>query len=1305
MTGSLSEQHRKRSHISAFRRALRTLSCISLFIAGLWLVGIADPSFAQEKFPLLTRAESVRRLSMTQALRRYPVRLQGFVTYYDPDLRLLYIQDESSGIHVELAQHDISLAPGQLVEISGISAPGGLLPIVTKAHLKLLNRKGFPPTRQVPVSRLNIWRDDSHWLQIEGIVHNAYQEGEYSILEVYEGTNKVQIRIRQLSQTTAGNMIDAKIQAQGVLAVTTDSAHKPIGFVLRVTSEKEISVLTPPASTPNNLPVTSIQGLHKSWKSNPPQHRIRIQGTVMPGDKTGTLLVRDSTGTIEVQVLFTRPIAPGDEVDLIGFADLGSKLPRIINAIYIRIKALAIQSKEEQGLPALTRIGQIHQLSAQEATRGYPVRVRGVITYHNPQLSMTFLQDNNDAIYLQSLDPQLALEEGKLYEVQGFTAPGDFAPIIIKPAFHLIGPATLPLALDLTLDQLSTGLYDCLRVRVKGIVRSVRQVENRWRLELYDQGKGIQVWIPNQASSAYIHSLQDARITAEGICSIQISDRGNINGFRVNVPSIGGILLDEPARSDPFSAPLRPIRDVFRYSNRKEAGHRVRIQGVLLHQQPGRALYIKDDTGNISVPVNHLLPVNPSDLLTVSGYPAPGEFAPIMEHALVKRLRSGSSAQPKILADSHALNNNYHGELVAIHAKLVDQWRSSEGQSFLLQDLNSPNTAFEALLEYSSYQSPLPPIRNGSELDLTGIYLLQAKAAQKYGFLLLLRTPEDIRVLKSAPWWTLKHTYWAFGILALLIASALTWIAMLRRRVSRQTEIIRRRVEAEAALEKKYRELFERSNDIVFACDLSGKLKSINPAGTRILRYDSQELLQMNPEHLVDPASLAKIREWIGQKLKGIESPNLECDLLARDGVRIPVEINAEIIYADGMPAGAQGIARDITDRRQAEEALRRSEEKLRQGQKLEAIGKLAGGIAHDFNNILSAILGYAELSSEDVSPDHPIKTNLDQIIKAAKRAGDVVHQILAFSRRLDQERRPVYLHTIVDEALKLLKATFPSTIEIETRFASECSPVLADPTQMHQVILNLATNASHAMREKGGKLRIELDPIERINGTASQLQELAPGKYIKLSISDTGPGIDPEIQKRIFEPYFTTKSSGQGSGLGLAVVHGIIQSHGGTIHIKSALGQGACFEAYLPCCEEKPAHPVAPSSEVVRGHGRILLIDDEEAIVNLGRRLLEKLGYTVTCETRSSRALELFSENPDRFDIVITDQTMPNYTGISLAQEFWKLRPELPIIISSGYSEQITSEKAAQMGFQAFLGKPYTTAELARVIRQSLTQ
>jgi PAS domain S-box-containing protein len=1283
----------------------RLFGRLALLLLAPIFTGFHTTASAQTAMSLLTTVAQVKNLTPSQAVTGYPVRLQGIVTFYDDSLPMLCIQDESGGISVELEQQNPKLQTGQLVEIEGISINGSFLPIISQARVRIIENSGFPQSRKTSLSLVKLNNDESRWMQFQVLVQNVYKEGRYIVLDAYEGKRRINLRIKGFSSLLADDLVDTVVNIYGVLGIITDSAKKPIGFTLWVPDASCLTVSSRPTIPPSQIPIIPIADIGDNWRTSPPRHRIRIQGAVTPGEKETTLIVQDKTGNILTEPLFARPIAPGDEVDLIGFADLSSPFPKIINATYLRIKAVAIQNKEEQGLPALTKISEIRKLDAKEAARGYPVKVKGIITYHNPQLSMTFIQNGPDAIYLQSLDTMLSLEEGMEYEVEGYTAPGDFAPIIVKPKYRALGKAPLPPAVSVNLDQLASGRYDCARVQAQGIIRSIRQVGNRWCLGLFDNGKEIQVWTPNLPESNVL-SLQDAKVLARGICSIQISSLGTISGFRINVSSMNELNVLEPAKFDPFSAPLRSIRDVFRNTDQSISGHRIRIQGIVLHQQPGKALYLRDDTGSIAIPINHLEPVNANDLVIISGYPVSGAPAATLENTLIKRLSTKPPPPARMLNDVHAIYNTFQGDLVRIQARLVDQWQGAEAQFYLLQDINKSSTVFEAYLEKSTEPSVIASLRNGSELELTGIYLLQTKSDQKFGFQLLLRTPEDIRIVKNAPWWTLQHIYLALAILVLLSLFTFTWVVMLRKRVHRQTTTIQQRLEAEAALEKKYRDLFEKSNDIVFACDSDGRLKSINPAGERLLGYSNQESVGIDLKQMMSPSSIITISGWIEKKQKGNESSPVECELTVKDGRKIQVEVNGELIQAEERIIGAQGIARDITERKNAEEALRLSEEKLRQGQKLEAIGKLAGGIAHDFNNILSAIMGYAELSMEEMQPDDPINTNMEQIVKAAHRARDLVQQILAFSRKLERERRPIRLQTVIEEGLKLLKATLPATIQMLIKIDAACGPVMADQTQMHQILLNLATNAAHAMNFTGGSMHIELEQIELKTKLPSALPELPQGTYARLTVSDTGPGIDPDIQKRIFEPYFTTKSVGEGSGLGLAVVHGIVQSHGGGIVLISAPGHGTCFQVYLPCCSESGVEiQTTPSASVkVQGKGRILIVDDEETIVQLGQKSLERLGYQVTCETHSVKALESFTKNPMQFDVVVTDQTMPNLTGTSLATALWKIRPNLPIIISTGYSEQLTQEKAVTLGFQALLSKPYSATELAQAIQQSLS-
>ncbi len=370
----------------------------------------------------------------------------------------------------------------------------------------------------------------------------------------------------------------------------------------------------------------------------------------------------------------------------------------------------------------------------------------------------------------------------------------------------------------------------------------------------------------------------------------------------------------------------------------------------------------------------------------------------------------------------------------------------------------------------------------------------------------------------------------------------------------------------------------------------------------------------------------------------------------------------------------------------------------------MEAIGTLAGGIAHDFNNILSAIIGFTELVSDDV-PEHTLtKKNLEQVLTAANRAKELVKQILAFSRKDEEDRRLLHLGNIAGEILKLLRATFPATIEIRSHIESHLHPILANKTQIHQVIMNLCTNAAFAMNETGGVLEITLKEIDLDPNTINN-KDLVPGRYLQLSVSDTGQGMVPEVRRRIFEPYFTTKKPGEGSGLGMAVVYGIVKSHGGEIILYSEPGQGSTFHVFFKVAqvERVPGEAISQTDQIPGGNESILFVDDEQNLVEIGKQMLKSLGYQVETTTGSLEALEIFSTAPSKFDLVISDQTMPDLTGIKLTKKLRKIRPDIPVLLCTGFSESINKENYREKGISAFLMKPISKKEIAFVIRSVL--
>lgn len=403
--------------------------------------------------------------------------------------------------------------------------------------------------------------------------------------------------------------------------------------------------------------------------------------------------------------------------------------------------------------------------------------------------------------------------------------------------------------------------------------------------------------------------------------------------------------------------------------------------------------------------------------------------------------------------------------------------------------------------------------------------------------------------------------------------------------------------------------------------------------------------------------------------------------------------------------SGAIGRAIDAakTKYSQAEEEKKQLQDQLRQTQKLQAIGTLAGGIAHDFNNILMAIIGNVDLALDNIPDGSISRSNLQQALIAGSRAKKLVQQILTYSRKTEQERIPVEVAPVVKEALEMLRSSMQPTIEIRENIEADSSIIIADPTHIHQILVNLCTNASHAIGNKGGVLEVSLSDVEIESNIVTDFGTLQQGSYVKLTVQDAGCGMDREVMERIFEPFYTTKDVNEGTGMGLSVVHGIVESYGGLITVDSEPGGGTTFNVFFPRIKSAIAQPAEPSEIVYGRREMILLVDDEKPIVDMMTQTLQRLGYTVVAKNKGIDALEAFQAEPDKFDLVITDYAMPGMTGKELAKQLMGIRDDIPLILCTGFSDDIDAEEARSMGIKAFVAKPISRSDISLIIRNIL--
>ncbi len=549
---------------------------------------------------------------------------------------------------------------------------------------------------------------------------------------------------------------------------------------------------------------------------------------------------------------------------------------------------------------------------------------------------------------------------------------------------------------------------------------------------------------------------------------------------------------------------------------------------------------------------------------------------------------------------------------------------------------------------------------------------------------------------------------YALGIVWLL---GLFFLAYGARRISRCIGEVRQITEELFGKEierlrhkARFEAIFNAISDAVVFVDTGNHIVMTNPAFTQLTGYSFGDIKGLTPDFLyADPKSLQELQRKRFDNKGNLRQSVCELDFKLNDGTVIPTEtLGTHVFGEDGEVIGFLSVSRDITRRRTTEKEKEKLEAKLRQSYKMEAIGTLAGGIAHDFNNILGILSINTDMALEDIPEGNPARKNIERIIQASGRARDLVRQILAYSRRVDQKLIPLMPGALIKESLQLLRSSTPSTVNIVKNVNDDFHSILMDPAQIQQMMMNLFSNALRAMNDKG-TLEVTGETVELDKADIAHQKELDPGLYFKLSVSDTGAGMDQAVQERIFDPFFTTEEPGNGMGMGLSTVMGIVKGHGGMITVVSAPDMGTTFNIFFPVVklEEDQAEAV----ELLPGNERILLLDDEDMLIEMTSMYLQRQGYQVMEKTSSLAAFETFKSRPDEFDIVVMDQTMPEMNGTELAVEILKIRPDIPIILISGYSKKISRKEVEGLGIREFLYKPFDGRTLVHTIRKVLDE
>ncbi len=891
-------------------------------------------------------------------------------------------------------------------------------------------------------------------------------------------------------------------------------------------------------TTPAPAPVVSIGSLLNrelgSWTNNP----VHISGLVAAYQPAQSLVVKDPTGVIGAQVIQLTQVQPDERVEVWGFLEFSADETLLNNAYFEVVEPFRQEPTAPQttggvgggvGLPkVLTQVSDILKLRREEAARHIPVQLRGVVTYSDPDWRNGFIQDKGSAVYVDL--GQNDIRSGQWVELTGETSPGGFAPEVLNSRFKILATTNLPAPAMVDLEDLANGHLDAHWVEMEGVVRRADVQSGHVTLSLMTPKGRFKVILPGFENKPSPDHLIDALVSVQGACTSELNARRQLSGITLHAPGLEQVRIVEPAPADPFAIAATKIEAVATFDPDRLAGRRVKIDGIVTLNMPGQGFILEDAAGGIRVLTRQTNQVRIGDIVEALGFPAIGDFSPYLEEAAFRQVGTGAPPAPrKTTAEEILLRGLKDGLVVQLKARLLQSVPRSAHPQLVLQD--GP-VIFMAQFEMQTRRQDVPALQSGSLLRLTGVCSIQGgERHEAETFRLLLREPSDVELLESAPWWTSRRAFMLGGGMMLAIAVALAWVALLRRQVRTQTGLVRQKLKDEAALEERYRALFENANDMVYTHDLAGRITAINQTGERLLQRPRGEILSRHIIELVVDEQQAAARQWLEHVLKGAEPPTVEWDFAAASGQRVKLEISTRLIEQGGELVEVEGIARDITERKRLEREI------------LEISNREQRRIGHDLHDgVCQQLAGIAFLSAnlaEELQEKNPAEST------QAERISSLINAVINQTRGVARGLFPVRLEENgLISALEELAANASELFKISCRFASEQPPVEVEhgiALHLYYIVLEAVANAS-----KHGHARnvtIGLDPV---------------GDRYALDVRDDGDGF--------------ARTATPPNGMGIGIMQYRARVIGATLNLRSRPGFGTHVTClFLPSSRPGP--------------------------------------------------------------------------------------------------------------------------------------